>query len=183
MQALLEAAAMQPILPVDRLSFVGGAERAMLLHSFNNTELALSELCHPGQTIPGLLEHWAAAAPHAPAAVFEVLLQPIADLLPALFFPQLSLIRAGSVFQSDPIRLSFVGSVCTSCGVSLQLCQLQCSRPIAGLLQAMRMCAGFLYETAASLTAAMHFGGCLPPLAHLWVAAKALLVCRNPMLP
>ena len=61
-----------PNAPVDGLSFVTDDERAVLLHTFNGADLASSELMHTEQTIHGMLEHWAAAAPDAPSVVFEV---------------------------------------------------------------------------------------------------------------
>ena len=71
MQALLTSITAEPNAPVDSLCFVTEAERSVLLHTFNATQLAPSELMHPGQTIHGMLEHWAAATPDAPAAWFE----------------------------------------------------------------------------------------------------------------
>ena len=61
-----------PNAPVDSLSFVTDAERRALLDTFNATGLAPSELMRAEQTIHGMLEHWAAATPDAPAASFEV---------------------------------------------------------------------------------------------------------------
>ncbi len=73
MQALLEAAAEQPGLPVSALTIVGRAERRLLLDSFEaGPSMAHTELCHAEQTIFGLLEHWAAATPHARVAGFQV---------------------------------------------------------------------------------------------------------------
>ena len=46
-------------------------ERACLLNAFNATDLAPSDLLHPGQTLHGLLEHWAAATPDKTAVTFE----------------------------------------------------------------------------------------------------------------
>lgn len=65
-----------PNAPVDSLSFVTDAERRVLLDTFNATGLAPSELMHAEQTIHGMLEHWAAATPDAPAASFEVRTEP-----------------------------------------------------------------------------------------------------------
>ena len=70
-QALLTSITAEPNAPIDSLCFVTEAERKALLHTFNATQLAPSELMHPGQTIHGMLEHWAAATPNAPAVRFE----------------------------------------------------------------------------------------------------------------
>ena len=70
-QALLASIAADPNAPVDSLCFVTEAERCVLLRTFNASQLAPSELMHPGQTIHGMLEHWAAATPDAPAVWFE----------------------------------------------------------------------------------------------------------------
>ena len=66
-QALLTSIIAAPNAPVDSLCFVTDAERAVLLHSFSGPHLA-----PPQQTIHGMLEHWAAATPDAPAVSFEV---------------------------------------------------------------------------------------------------------------
>ena len=66
-QALLTSIIAEPNAPVDSLCFVTEAERDVLLHSFDGPHLAL-----PQQTIHGMLEHWAAATPDAPAVAFEV---------------------------------------------------------------------------------------------------------------
>ena len=50
---------------------LGPGEEQELLAAFNDHALAPSEPCHDEQTFHGLLEHWAAATPDAPAAVFE----------------------------------------------------------------------------------------------------------------
>ena len=76
MQALLTSITADPSAPVDGLCFVTEAERSALLHTFNATQLAPSELMHPGQTIHGMLEHWAAATPNAPAVWFEARNEP-----------------------------------------------------------------------------------------------------------
>ena len=52
---------------------MGPEERTLLLTEFNSNSLAPSEPCHASQTIHGLLEHWAAATPNAPAVIYEVL--------------------------------------------------------------------------------------------------------------
>ena len=67
MQALLTSIIAAPNVPVDSLCFVTEAERDVLLHSFNGPHLA-----PPQHTIHGMLEHWAAATPDAPAVSFEV---------------------------------------------------------------------------------------------------------------
>ena len=61
-----------PDAPVDRLGFVSEPERDMLLRKFNATELAPSALLHSGQTMHGLLDHWASTTPDAIAAIFKV---------------------------------------------------------------------------------------------------------------
>ncbi len=61
-----------PNAPINSLSFVTDDERDVLLRTFNGVGLAPSELMHTEQTIHGMLEHWAAAAPDAPAVSFEV---------------------------------------------------------------------------------------------------------------
>ena len=71
-QALLDSIAADPDMAVDRLPIMGPEEHSRLLVDFNNHVLAPSEPCHAGQTIHGLLEHWAAATPDAPAVMFEV---------------------------------------------------------------------------------------------------------------
>ena len=71
-QALLESVLAAPDVPVDRLGFVSQSERDVLLREFNATDLAPTDLLHPGQTLHGLLEHWASATPDATAAVFKV---------------------------------------------------------------------------------------------------------------
>lgn len=71
-QALLESVLAEPDTPVDRLGFVSEPERDMLLREFNATEQAPTDLLHPGQTLHGLLEHWASATPDAIAAIFKV---------------------------------------------------------------------------------------------------------------
>ena len=73
-QALLDSIAADPDVAVDRLGILGPHERERLLVGFNAVNLAPSELMHPGQTIHGMLEHWANAAPEAPAALYEVTL-------------------------------------------------------------------------------------------------------------
>ena len=50
---------------------LGPGEEQQLLAALNDHTLAPMEPCHAEQTIHGLLEHWAAATPDAPAAVFE----------------------------------------------------------------------------------------------------------------
>ena len=50
---------------------LGPGEERQLLAAFNDHALAPAEPCHAEQTIHGLLTHWAAATPDAPAAVFE----------------------------------------------------------------------------------------------------------------
>lgn len=54
-----------------RLNFVSPAERELVTSTYNATELAPSELMHSEQTMQGVLEHWAAIQPDAPALVFE----------------------------------------------------------------------------------------------------------------
>ena len=72
MQVLLTSVVAAPNAPIDSLSFVTDDERDVLLRTFNGAGLAPSELMHTEQTIHGMLEHWAAAAPDAPAVSFEV---------------------------------------------------------------------------------------------------------------
>ena len=57
---------------MDRLAFVSQPERDVLLRKFNATHLAPTDLLHPGQTLHGLLEHWASATPDATGAIFKV---------------------------------------------------------------------------------------------------------------
>ena len=71
-QALLDAVVAEPEAPVGQLSIIGPEERHRLLKEFNSSALAPTELFHEQQTLHGLLEHWGAAAPDAPAAIFEV---------------------------------------------------------------------------------------------------------------
>ena len=71
-QALLKGAVAAPDEPVDQVKVLTDGEVEALLHGFNATDMAPSELMHPGQTVHGVLEHWAAVQPDAPAAVFEV---------------------------------------------------------------------------------------------------------------
>ena len=71
-QVLLEGAAAALDEPVRQVKILTEAEVGVLLHGFNATDMAPSELMHPGQTVHGVLEHWAAVQPDAPAAVFEV---------------------------------------------------------------------------------------------------------------
>ena len=61
----------KPDTPIKRLCFISAPEREMLLHTFNASPTAAPALHNPAQTIHGMLEHWAAATPHATAAVFE----------------------------------------------------------------------------------------------------------------
>ena len=71
-QALLDAIVAEPEAPVGQLSIIGPEEHSRLLVDFNSSVLAPTELFHEQQTLHGLLEHWSAAAPDAPAAIFEV---------------------------------------------------------------------------------------------------------------
>ena len=57
---------------IDRLVYVTQPERELLLRDFNSNVLAPSGLMHPEQTMGGMLEHWAAIQPDAPALIFEV---------------------------------------------------------------------------------------------------------------
>ena len=61
----------KPDTPIERLCFISAPEREMLLHTFNASPTASPALHNPARTIHGMLEHWAAATPDAPAAVFE----------------------------------------------------------------------------------------------------------------
>lgn len=70
-QALLDSIAADPDTPIGRLSMLGPGEERQLLVAFNDHALPPAPPCHAEQTIHGLLEHWAAATPDAPAAVFE----------------------------------------------------------------------------------------------------------------
>ena len=60
-----------PDTPIDRLEYITQPERQLLLSGFNSNALAPSELMHPEQTMHGMLEHWAAVQPDAPALYFE----------------------------------------------------------------------------------------------------------------
>lgn len=71
-QALLDAIVAEPEAAVGQLSIIGPEERHRLLEEFNSSALAPTELFHEQQTLHGLLEHWVATAPDAPAAIFEV---------------------------------------------------------------------------------------------------------------
>ena len=71
-QALLDSVLAAPDAPVDSLGFMSQPERDVLLREFNATDLAPTDLLHKGQTLHGLLEHWASATPDATAAVFKV---------------------------------------------------------------------------------------------------------------
>ena len=71
-QALVAGMVAEPDQPITSLCFVTDAGRQELLHTFNETCLAPTALLHPGQTIHGMLEHWAAATPDACAAQYEV---------------------------------------------------------------------------------------------------------------
>ena len=62
----------EPDTPIERLAIVDAEERASLLQAFNATDLAPTDLLHKGQTLHGLLEHWAAASPDKTAVTFEV---------------------------------------------------------------------------------------------------------------
>ena len=70
-QALLNAAVAAPDEPTDRLAFISAPEVDTLLRGFNAAVLAPTELLHPEQTLHGMLEHWAAIQPDAPALVYE----------------------------------------------------------------------------------------------------------------
>ena len=71
-QALLGSIVAEPDAPIERLAIVDAEERASLLQAFNATDLAPTDLLHPGQTLHGLLEHWAAATQDKTAVTFEV---------------------------------------------------------------------------------------------------------------
>ena len=71
-QAFLTSIIADPSAPIDSLCFVTEGERGVLLSTFNATHLPPSELMHAQQTIHGMLEHWAAATPDAPAVHIEV---------------------------------------------------------------------------------------------------------------
>ena len=70
-QALLGAAVAAPDEPTDRLALLSASEVDTLLRGFNAAVLAPTELLHPEQTLHGVLEHWAAIQPDAPALVYE----------------------------------------------------------------------------------------------------------------
>ena len=76
-QALLASIVANPDTPIGRLSLLQPAEVNTLLNKFNTAEAPPSELLHEQQTLHGLLEHWAAAAPEAPAADYEVCLSQV----------------------------------------------------------------------------------------------------------
>ena len=61
-----------PDTPIDRLTIISESEHELVLHDFNTAALPCPPLCHPDQTIHGLLEHWAKASPMATAVIFEV---------------------------------------------------------------------------------------------------------------
>lgn len=71
-QGLVESIVAAPDAPIDRLPIISEPERELVLHDFNTAALPCPPLCHPDQTIHGLLEHWAKASPTATAAIFEV---------------------------------------------------------------------------------------------------------------
>lgn len=73
-QALLASIVATPDTPIGRLSLLQPAEVNTLLNKFNMADVPPSELLHEQQTLHGLLEHWATAAPEAPAAEYEVCL-------------------------------------------------------------------------------------------------------------
>ena len=66
-QALLSAAVAAPDEPTDRLAFLSAPEEDTLLRGFNAAVLAPTEVLHPEQTLHGVMEHWAAIQPDAPA--------------------------------------------------------------------------------------------------------------------
>ena len=70
-QALLGSIVSEPDAPIERLAIVDAEERTSLLQAFNATDLAPTDLLHPGQTLHGLVEHWAAATPDKTAVTFE----------------------------------------------------------------------------------------------------------------
>lgn len=76
-QALLGAAVAAPDEPTDRLAFLSAPEVDTLLHGFNAAVLAPTELLHPERTLHGMLEHWAAIQPDAPALVYEARIWPL----------------------------------------------------------------------------------------------------------
>ncbi len=76
-QALLGAAVAAPDEPTDRLAYLSGSEVDTLLRGFNSTVLAPTEVLHAEQTLHGVLEHWAASQPDAPALVYEARTGPL----------------------------------------------------------------------------------------------------------
>lgn len=81
MQAFLESIVAAPDAEMLRLNFVSPAERELVTSIYNATELAPSELMHSEQTMQGVLEHWAAIQPNAPALVFEARPAPMCMLI------------------------------------------------------------------------------------------------------
>ena len=71
-QALLGSIVANPDMAIERLDIVSAEERADLLAAFNPVNLELPALQHDGQTIHGLLEHWAEVLPDKAAVLFEV---------------------------------------------------------------------------------------------------------------
>ena len=71
-QALLGSIVADPDIAIERLNIVSAEERVDILVAFNPTNLELPALQHAGQTVHGLLEHWAGALPDKAAVVFEV---------------------------------------------------------------------------------------------------------------
>ena len=71
-QALLGSIVADPDTAIERLDIVSAEERADILVAFNPTNAELPALQHAGQTVHGLLEHWAGALPDKAAVVFEV---------------------------------------------------------------------------------------------------------------
>lgn len=76
-QALVNAAVAAPDEPTDRLAFLSAPEVDTLLRGFNAAVLAPTDLLHPEQTLHGVLEHWAAIQPDAPALVYEARTWPL----------------------------------------------------------------------------------------------------------
>ena len=68
----MQSAVASPETPISRLGIMTPLEHELVLRTFNAGEGLSSDLLHPQQTVHGLLEHWAAAAPDVHAVLYEV---------------------------------------------------------------------------------------------------------------
>jgi len=72
-QVLLANIAAAPSCTLDELSIMHSDERtAVMRNTFSPLQLGPAAGAFARQTIHGMLEHWAAATPGAPAATFQV---------------------------------------------------------------------------------------------------------------